>query len=128
MPIFQYKAFASGGGSVDGVVDADTVQEARKKLRRKDGLVRDIYELHGKGKKSGAGGKSSRLGGWLRAIRDHRAAQATPSGRDLEILAGVTRQMATLLGSGIPLSDTLTAIVEQAEQQPLDADIGIGEF
>ncbi|MDP6839516.1 MAG: hypothetical protein QF724_11310, partial [Planctomycetota bacterium] len=116
MPIFQYKAFASGGGTVAGVVDADTVKDARSKLRRQNVLVSEISELEGRGKRVRRK-RGNPLGGWLMALREHRAAQATPSGRDLEVLAGVTRQMATLLGSGIPLAETLTAIVEQAEQR-----------
>ncbi len=121
MPIFQYKAFASGGGAVAGVVDADTVQGARSKLRRQNVLVSEIHELAGKGqRKRQPGTRSNPLTGWLSTLREQRAAQATPSGRDLEILAGVTRQMATLLGSGIPLAETLTAIVEQAEQRSVE--------
>jgi type II secretory pathway component PulF len=37
--------------------------------------------------------------------------------RNLEILTGVTRQMGTLLGSGIPLAETLKAMVEQADKR-----------
>ena len=113
MPIFEYKAFAPGGSVTSGVIDADTSREARQRLRRDNLLVSDIYELKGGRKAKGA----ARKGGLLDRLRRQRAAHSTPSMRNLEILSSATRQMGTLLGSGIPLAETLKAMIEQAEQR-----------
>lgn len=115
MPIFEYKAFASGGAVTTGVVDADTPREARSKLRRENLLVSDIKEVRGRGRsRAGRGSK----GGFLSKIRHARASSSSgPSGRDLEIVGGITRQLGTLLGSGIPLAEALKAVIEQAEQR-----------
>lgn len=114
MPIFQYKAFASGGAVTTGVVDADTPREARSKLRRENLLVSDLKEVRGRGKsRAGRGGKQ----GWLDRLRQARTSSSGPSGRDLDIVAGITRQLGTLLGSGIPLAEALKAVIEQAEQR-----------
>jgi general secretion pathway protein F len=119
MPIFEYKAYASGGSVQSGVIDADTSREARQRLRRDNLLVSEIHELRG-GRRSrsekGGGVQSSKIG-VLEKLRRHRAATATPSMRNLEILTQVTRQMGTLLSSGIPLAETLKAIIEQAERR-----------
>ena len=114
MPIFEYKAFAPGGTVTSGVIDADTSRDARVRLRRDNQLVSDITEL-----KSGRRTRASRglKLGMLGRIRRQRQAHATPSMRNLEILASATRQMGTLLSSGIPLAETLKAMIEQAEQR-----------
>jgi len=114
MPIYEYKAFATGGAVRTGVIDADTTRDARQRLRRENLLVSEIHETRG-GRRVRQG--KGRVRGLLDKIRRQRSAQSTSSMRNLEILTGVTRQMGTLLGSGIPLAETLKAMVEQAEQR-----------
>src|SRR5439155_1399379 len=117
MPIFEYKAYAQGGSVQSGVIDADTSREARQRLRKDNLLVSEIYELRG-GRQGVSAKKGVRLKiGFLEKLRRRRAASATPSVRNLEILTSVTRQMGTLLSSGIPLAETLKAIIEQAEKR-----------
>ena len=111
MPIFEYKAYGSGGAVKTGVIDADTTRDARHRLRRDNLLVSEIHET--KGGRRVREGKGP-LRGVLDKIRRARSAQTTTSMRNLEILTGVTRQMGTLLHSGIPLTETLKAMVEQA--------------
>jgi len=113
MPIFEYKAYAQGGSVQTGVIDADTPREARNRLRKDNLLVSEIRELRGgkaiKAKKPGD--KPS----FLQKLRTERARSSGPSSRNLDILTASTRQMGTLLGSGIPLAETLKAMIEQAE-------------
>jgi len=114
MPIFEYKAYAPGGVVQNGVIDADTSREARVRLRKENLLVSEISE-----KRSGRSlqRRDTSKAGVFEKMRRRRAASATPSMRNLEILTGVTRQMGTLLSSGIPLAETLRAMIEQAEQR-----------
>ena len=114
MPIFQYKAFATGGAVKTGVIDADTTRDARQRLRRENLLVSEIHETKG-GRRVRTG--KGRLGAVIDRIRRQRSAQSMSSMRNLEILTACTRQMGTLLGSGIPLAETLKAMIEQAEQR-----------
>jgi type II secretion system protein F len=115
MPIFEYKAFGSGGAVTTGVIDADTPREARTKLRRDNLLVSEIHEVRRRGtRRSAQAAGRKRL---LDRVRKARASSSGPSGRNLEIVAGVTRQLGTLLGSGIPLAEALRAVIEQAEQR-----------
>ncbi|MEM7516043.1 MAG: type II secretion system F family protein [Planctomycetota bacterium] len=115
MPIFEYKAFAPGGGTQSGVIDASSAREARTKLRRDNLLVSDI-----KDSKSGRRRRSkdsSGKGGKLSQMRAARAASAGPSAKDLEVVASATRQLSTMLASGIPLTESLRAMIEQADSR-----------
>jgi general secretion pathway protein F len=116
MPIFEYKAYAQGGAIQSGVIDADTSREARQRLRRENLLVSEIIELKG-GRRQARPKKGALKIGFIEKLRQKRAASATPSMRNLEVLTSVTRQMGTLLSSGIPLAETLKALIEQAEQR-----------
>lgn len=122
MPIYEYKAFAAGGATTTGIVDADTERDARAKLRKDNLLVTKLTETRGgkkvkraKGKGKGKG-KSSVTGGLLAA----RAASQGPGAREIDIVCGMTRQLATLLGSGIALNEALSALVDQAEQRKVE--------
>lgn len=116
MPIYEYKAFAPGGSVQSGVIDADTPREARTKLRRDNLLVSDLVEKRSGGRTGGAKHKKG-LKGAIARLRAERQRTARPSMRSLEILTASTRQMGTLLSSGIPLAETLRAMIEQAEDK-----------
>ena len=120
MPIYEYKAFATGGAVKSGIVDADSEKDARTKLRRDKLLVSHLSETRGgrrvKKSKGAKVGKSSMLSNVLAA----RAATQGPGSREIDIVAGITRQLATLLGSGIALNEALTALVDQAEQRRVE--------
>jgi general secretion pathway protein F len=103
VPVYTYKAFTTAGQLKTGIADADSPREARVKLRR-DGLhVTDIREVEGLSRK-----KSSR---WRQFRMRRLTAREMPQ---------ATRQLATLLGSGIALNDALKALVEQIETHALE--------
>jgi general secretion pathway protein F len=116
MPIFEYKAYAAGGSIQSGVIDADTSREARTRLRRDNLLVKEIKELTGKSAARKGQAEPSRMQRLLRA----RQRSSGPSSRNLDVLTAATRQMGTLLGSGIPLTETLKAMIEQAESRTVE--------
>ncbi len=103
MPVFAYKAYNDTGQVKSGIEDADSAREARLRLRRKGLHVTDIDEL-----KSESGKEQSRLRQWW----IHR--------QTVNHVPQLTRQMATLLKSGIPLNDALKALVEQVETRRLE--------
>ncbi|MDB4489365.1 type II secretion system F family protein [bacterium] len=119
MPIYEYKAFTTGGATKSGVIDADTERDARTKLRKDSLIVSSIAATRGGKKvraKSKDGSKPSRLSKFL----DSRSSSQGPGSREIDIVAGMTRQLATLLGSGIALNESLSALVEQAEQKKVE--------
>ena len=104
MPVYTYKAFTTAGQLKTGIADADNPREARLKLRRDGLLVTDISEVESLTEK--------KTSAW--ALRRQRKATSRE-------LPQVTRQLATLLKSGIPLNDALRALVEQIESRRLEA-------
>lgn len=120
MPIFEYKAFTPDGSTKTGVVDADTPRAARQRLRRDNLMVSELAELRG-GKRSrtvsASAGVAPKRDGLLTRLRRQRASTAAPSGKNLEFVAAATRQLGTLLGAGIPLIESLRALIEQAENR-----------
>lgn len=108
MPIFEYKAMSADGDTKAGIVDADSPKDARAKLRRENLLVTQIRET------KGSKGKS--LSQRLRKLQGANA----PNKKRTEQVAGVTRQLASLLASGIPLAESLRAIIEQSPDQEIE--------
>ena len=102
MPVYAYRALNDRGRSVKGVIDADTPQLARQKLRA-DGLHPVELQATSRRKQVKSGEKQARRRSFgLRASRRR-------------FLADLTRQTATLLGAGLPLVTALSAIQEQTE-------------
>ena len=103
MPMYAFKGVGASGKAVSGVRDAESPKVLRQVLR-KDGVHVMSFELS-------RGGK----------LAKERNAQKSGLSRDVDlggIIGGVkkveiavfTRQMATLLRSGIPLAESLGEI------------------
>ena len=118
MTIFQYKAYAPGGATKTGVIDADTPREARLRLRRDNILVSELKPIRGGRRTKGAKKKGEARLSFLDRIQELRHRQVGgPGARDLEVVAAVTRQMGTLLGAGIAMADALNAIIDQTQSR-----------
>lgn len=98
MEAFRYQALDAAGRSVSGVVQADTPRDARAQLRGR-GLLPSAVETNAR-----------QL--WARGIS---AAQ----------LSLLTRQLATLLDSGLTMEQALAALIEEAEV-PLTREVLAG--
>lgn len=136
MPIYEWKGFKENGGKTTGVIDADSPRDARLKLRRQNMLVTDVFETKGgkraKKKKEKAKARRVRKGGTeekLSKITDGLTDKLTQargrqggmvSKRRLEEVSTFTRQLATLLKAGIPLTEALRAIIEQTDVKRLN--------
>jgi len=106
MPMYAYKGVGASGKTTSGVRDAESPKVLRQALR-KDGVSVTSFELSRGGKL--AKEQNSRRGG---LSRDVDLGGLIGGVRKVEI-AAFTRQMATLVKAGIPLADTLGALVEQ---------------
>jgi len=107
MPVYNYKALKEDGGSDAGVVDADSPKDARLKLKNRRLHVTDLQTV---------GGDENGGNGVLRKRRFKFFARRRP-----DQIAMLTRQLATLLGSGIPMIGAITAIIDQVEYRDLKA-------
>lgn len=103
MPVFEYRGLTKDGKNVRGSVDADNVRNARLRLK-KDGIF--IVDL--KSKAQAAERKKAKGG-----------IQAGQSKVNVHDLSMMTRQLATLIKSNIPLVEALAAVADQVENQVL---------
>ncbi len=103
MPVYAYKGLNDGGRNVSGIVDADTPKAARLKLRSQGVFPTALAE-----EKDRAGGRGSAV----RASTDVQSYFENITPQDLALM---TRQLATLVGAGLPLTDCLGALIEQVE-------------
>ena len=107
MAVFEYKAFDAAGGSVTGVIDAESPKSARAKLRRQAVFPTDVWEQKA--------GKATRGKGINVEIDFSRFLQRVK----VQDLAAMTSQLATLIGAGIPMVEALSALVDQVDNPAL---------
>ncbi len=98
MGAFEYTALDAQGRERKGLIEGDTPKHVRQLLRDKQLLPMDIQETAAQE---------------LKQSRRRRFLRRGLSSLDLAML---TRQLATLLRSGLPLEETLQAVAEQTEK------------
>jgi general secretion pathway protein F len=103
MPTFRYSAYKSGGGEVTGVIDAGNVREAQL-LLKKDGLYpREISA----------------------AVAQERSIRTIFRSRPgLPEMALLTRRLATLIGSAVPIFEAVNTLREQEKPGELQQMLG----
>lgn len=100
MGAFEYTAVDAGGRERKGVLEGDTARQVRQLLRDQNLLPIDVSEVAQR-ERSG-----TRPGQRFRVTRRLGASD----------LALLTRQLATLVHSGLPLEEALLAVSEQTEK------------
>jgi general secretion pathway protein F len=101
MPTFRYSAFNAGGSEVSGTVDAPTLNEARVQLKQKGLFAKEIAPAEEKGSKG-----------------VFRSRVTVPE------LSLVTRRLATLLGSAVPVFEAVSTLWEQEAPGELKRVLG----
>ncbi len=104
MPIYEYTAFDQKGKSKKGIIEADNEASARNKLRAAGKYPVEIKENLSQSTKAGRAGRGSFL--------------VFERVKSMEIHI-FTRQLATLLGAGIPLVSALSSLLEQTANPAL---------
>jgi len=106
MAAFDYQAVDKKGKIKKGVIEGDTPRHARSLLREQGLMPTEITASLQKAKQAG---KKPRFGG-------AKSISATE-------LALITRQLATLVESGLPLEESLIAVAEQCDKNTLKSMI-----
>ncbi|MCC6952662.1 MAG: type II secretion system F family protein, partial [Deltaproteobacteria bacterium] len=96
MAVFEYTALNSSGRKTKGVIDADSQRAARNKLKQQGIFPTSLEETRQKVAATTAAGSM------LEQLRTRRVSGVQ--------VAMATRQLATLVGSGMPLVDALRAL------------------
>jgi general secretion pathway protein F len=105
----------TAGSAKSGIIDADSPREARSRLREQNVLVTDLSVSAVSAELDAADKKKRAKPGWRSALKVQRKV------RGAEALSIYTRQLATLIRSGIPLAQSLSALIEQVEHKEIEA-------
>jgi len=89
MPIFQYKGYRTDGSEAAGSIEADSLKDAVLRLKDSGLYPKDVIEA---------------------AYKDSKGLFRRP---DISLLPSTTRQLSTLLSSGVPLMDALNSLSEE---------------
>jgi len=103
MGVYEYNALNFKGKRVTGLINADSLQEARQKIRNLElhvSNVRELEEGEGSEKKPFELGSVKGLVSWIKP----------------QELSLFSRQLATLLKAGLPLLMALNALIDQFEE------------
>ncbi|MDG9671015.1 type II secretion system inner membrane protein GspF [Hahella sp. CR1] len=100
MAAFDFKALDQKGRPQKGVLEADSARQVRQQIRDKGWTPLEVTQASDK--------QSNKNGGGAFRPRGSRL-----SASDLALL---TRQIATLIQSGIPVEETLSAVASQSEK------------
>ncbi len=103
MAVYEYRGLDPAGRDTKGIIDADSPRLARAKLRR-SGIFPTEILIDRHTKKSGVEGVP--IGALFGRIR-------------IQEISIMTRQMATLVGAGLPIVEALTALIDQTENARL---------
>lgn len=101
MPVYAYKGLNAAGRAVGGIIDADNAKGARLKLRRSGVFPTEVAEQAQQISAAARAGSLS-LQSYFERVRP-------------QDLALMTRQLATLVGAGLPLVECLEALIEQVD-------------
>jgi general secretion pathway protein F len=93
MPIFRYKGYLQNGKSSEGSITADSIKDAREKLKNSGILPAEIEPDEKNNSRSGIFSRSRSVG--------------------LPELALLTRRLATLIGASMPLFEAVSTLMEQ---------------
>jgi general secretion pathway protein F len=104
MAAFEYVAVDSGGRERKGVLEGDTARHVRQLLRDQALLPVSVTEVVGEQREVAAAG------------RRRRSALSFQRGISAADLSLVTRQLATLVKSSLPLEESLLAVSQQTDK------------
>jgi general secretion pathway protein F len=102
MPVFEYKALDGRGKTVEGLQEADSPKTLRTTLRRENIFLTEVL-----GQKEAAAA----------AKREVTVRRFIGSRISTDEVAITTRQLAVLVGAGVPLVEALNALVDQVDHE-----------
>ncbi|MBE7453275.1 MAG: type II secretion system inner membrane protein GspF [Kofleriaceae bacterium] len=126
MPMWAYKGIGPSGKSVGGVRDADSPKLLRQLLKKEGVIITECTPSKQGGKRPAAGkavaGAAAGEGGG--ALSKEVDLGAIFGGVKKTDIANFTRQLATLLKSGIALAEALGTLFEQTDNVRLKVPLG----
>ena len=102
MPVYEYTALDIKGKTISGIIDADSSRTARQKLRTSKIFPVSIKEVHDTSA--------------IKTTKTFSLRESFSRVRPYEI-SMMTKQLATLLGAGLPLVSAMDALISQIRSQ-----------
>ena len=104
MPAYRFEALQADGASRKGVIESDSLKAARSQLRAQSLVPLSVEAIAG----TAADAQARDLPWWQRPVGRSRAFSASQR-------AVWTRQLAGLVGSGLPIERALAALADEAD-------------
>ena len=101
-PVFEFKALDARGKTIEGLKEADSPKTLRNTLRREDLFLTEVL-----GQREAAAA----------AKRDVSVSRFVGGRITADDIAVTTRQLAVLVGAGVPLVEALAALVDQVDHE-----------
>ncbi len=117
MPVYAYKGVNQSGKATKGTISAEGVRAARAQMRANGIFLTEIQETQGNASLPSERGRANVERGWNFEVN-------LPTRIPPMEIAMATRQLATLVGAGVPLVQSLSALVEQTEHRTLKGVLG----
>jgi len=117
MPVFEYRGLNEAGKNVGGMKEADSPRTLRSVLR-KDGVFLTEVVGQAEGVRPGAHARAG-TGTAAEGNKDINLRKFAGGRISTDDIAIMTRQLATLVGAGVTLVESLTALVDQVEKERL---------
>jgi len=102
MPVYEYTALDIKGKTISGIIDADSSRTARQKLRTSKIFPVSIKEVHDASE--------------IKTPKSFSIRDSFSRVRPYEVSI-MTKQLATLLGAGLPLVSAMDALISQIRSQ-----------
>ena len=120
MSSFRYAAKKSTGQTIEGTIEAENRNDAVAELRRQNLVVIRLDALSGRGAKAAAA--ASAKGGSTSGSSETKRGlfKVKPSANTTELVM-FTRQLATMVGAGLALLESIDVLKEQAETPGMKA-------
>jgi len=121
VPVFSFKGFDTQGKKKSGLKDADNLRALRAALKREGIFLAEAKEAAMRAREAGAAavdGAATALTFLYNPAAALRNWQNRAVGDRIQV-AVLTRQLGTLLKAGVPLAESLGALVDQVERPGL---------
>jgi general secretion pathway protein F len=112
MPVFEYRGLNAAGKQVKGLLEADSPKTLRSKLRADGVFLTDVLAQAEGSRAAVSKGANASL-----VARDINLAKLGRGRVNTDDVAIFTRQLSTLLGAGVTLVESLSALVDQVEKE-----------
>jgi len=110
MAVYEYKGLDGRGKATQGIIDAEGAKSARSRLRKQGVFPTEVN------RQAVSGLEEGQSDGLSREIDVAAMFQRV----GIKDVSALTTQLATLIGAGVPMVESLTAIQEQCEKPKLE--------